>query len=241
MRRDSWIFGVAGVCFGLLIGWIIGSQQASPVSAPALNAPVAAAQPGGAGGGGAQQQPSNAAMPLDETKLQAMVEQAKGRPADAAVRAQIGNMYFDAERYKEAITWYEDSLRIDPKNADISTDLGVSYYYTNQTDRALAQFDSSLKVNPTHTKTMLNIGMVRAFGKQDLAGATEAWKRVVELAPDTPEGRAARQALESVKAAHPDVAPGTGGPGAGGPSAGAGTGAGPASATPPAAAPKGSA
>ena len=50
----------------------------------------------------------------------------------------------------------------------MSTDLGVSYYYTNQPDRALAQFDRSLAINPKHTKTILNQGIVRAFGKQDL-------------------------------------------------------------------------
>jgi hypothetical protein len=51
----------------------------------------------------------------------------------------------------------------------------------------------------------LNIGVVRAFGKQDLAGAARAWQRVVDLAPDTPEARAARQALEGLRNAHPEV------------------------------------
>jgi hypothetical protein len=41
MRRDSIVFGVAGIFFGILVGWIIGSQQATGV-APA---PAAAAAP----------------------------------------------------------------------------------------------------------------------------------------------------------------------------------------------------
>jgi tetratricopeptide (TPR) repeat protein len=223
MRRDSWVFGLAGVCFGLLIGWIIGTQNATaptPMTvAPAAAAP-AAAQSGTTPGG------PPAAAPLDETKLQALRQQAEAQPKDAAIRGQIGNLYFDAERYPDAIAWYEQALAIDPKNADVSTDLGVSYYYTNQTDRALQQFQRSLDANPRHTKTILNIGMVKAFGKQDLLGAAQAWQQVVEIAPDTPEGRAARQALESLKAAHPDPAPGTTGaaapPAAGAPAAGAG-------------------
>ena len=60
----------------------------------------------------------------------------------------------------------------------------------------------SLKVEPEHVKTILNIGIVRAFGKQDLAGAAEAWDRVIAIAPDSPEGRAAQQALESLRSAH---------------------------------------
>jgi hypothetical protein len=93
---------------------------------------------------------------------------------------------------------------------DVSTDLGVSYWYANQADRALAQFDRSLKIEPKHTKTMLNIGVVRAFGKQDLTGATQIWQQVVDLSPDSTEGRAAKRMIEAVRTAHPE----TGAPGA---------------------------
>ena len=44
----------------------------------------------------------------------------------------------------------------------------------NQPDRALAQFERSLAIDPKHTKTLLNIGIVRAFGKQDLEGRRES-------------------------------------------------------------------
>ncbi len=209
MTRDSWVFGISGVIFGLLIGWIIATQVARPDTvATATEAAATAPAETQAPAGGGQ---STTATPLDEARLPDMVAQADKNPKDAHVRALIGNMYFDAERYTDSVKWYEAALTIDPKNADVSTDLGVSYYYTNQTDRALQQFARSLQINPSHTKTMLNIGMVKAFGKQDLVGAAEAWQKVVELAPDSPEGRAARQALETLKQAHPD----TGGGGAG--------------------------
>jgi cytochrome c-type biogenesis protein CcmH/NrfG len=217
MKSESWVLGIAGVCFGLLVGWIIANQIAHPGGDPnpAVDVPSASA-PAGAENGPAQpngQPPANpttgqgsTAAPLDEAKLRDLVAQANQQPKDAAVRAQIGNLYFDAERYPESVKWYEASLTIEPKNADVSTDLGVGYYYTNQVDRALAQFAHSLQINPGHTKTLLNIGMVKAFGKQDLAGAADAWRQVVALAPDSPEGRAARQALDTLKQAHPETA-----------------------------------
>ena len=65
------------------------------------------------------------------------------------------------------------------------------------------QFDESLKIDPKHAKTLLNMGIVRAFGKQDLAGAEQAWQQVVQLAPNSPEGQAAKRALDSLKSAHP--------------------------------------
>ena len=124
------------------------------------------------------------------------------------MRTQLGNLYFDAERYADASKWYEASLQIAPANPDVSTDLAVSYYYSNQVDKALAQFARSLEINPKHTKTWLNLGIVRAFGKQDLTGAGEAWNQVVALAPaDSPEARAAKQALDGLKSAHPEAGP----------------------------------
>jgi tetratricopeptide (TPR) repeat protein len=218
MTKESVALGAAGVLFGFLTGWIIGAQQARPASAPASTPVAAAPQP--AGGATAGQAPAEAPR-LDQAQIDQLRKRADDNPRDAAVRAALGNAYFDAERYPEAITWYEASLGLDDKNVDVSTDLGVSYYYVNQADRALAQFERSLQISPKHTKTMLNIGVVRAFGKQDLEGAATMWQQVVDLAPQSAEGQAARRMIDAVRSAHPDTpggaAPATGGTGAGSP------------------------
>ena len=120
---------------------------------------------------------------------------------------QLGDLYFDAERFPEATKQYEDALAINPKHVNASTDLGIAYYYMNQPDRALAQFDRSLAIDAAHTKTLLNVGIVRAFGKQDLEGAAAAWQKVVEIAPSSEEAAMARKALQGLRSAHPDGAP----------------------------------
>ena len=190
--------GVAGVFFGVLVGWIIGSQQGGGGAAPAAVAQPAAAT--GQAGANAQAPP-----PLDESRASAMKTTAQQNPTDAVTRVQLGNMYFDAGRFQESAEWYEAALKVNPRDVNASTDLGIAYYYMNQADKALAQFDRSLTVDPKHAKTLLNVGIVRAFGKQDLKGASEAWQRVLAVAPGTEEARAATQALEGVKSAHPDI------------------------------------
>ena len=189
MTKQSLLFGVAGVFFGILVGWIIGTQQAA---APAQRAQIEA-QDGPAG----SQQPAPPA--LDQSRVATLKAAADRDPKDAASRVELGNLYFDAERFPEAARWYEEALRIDPRNVNASTDLGITYYYMKQTDRALAQFDRSLSVDPKHSKTLMNIGIVRAFGKEDLEGATQAWERLIEVAPDSEEARRARQALQALK------------------------------------------
>ncbi len=197
MKSDAIAYGLAGIAFGLIAGWVIGSQQArSNPSSPAAMTSAAPAAPSAA-----------APAALDESKVADFKAAAEREPANATPRVQLANLYFDAERYADAITWYGEALKVSPNDADVSTDLGVSYYYTNQADRALQQFEHSLKVNPKHVKTLLNVGVVKAFGKQDLAGAEAAWQEVLQLAPDSPEGQAAKRGLESLRAAHPANAP----------------------------------
>jgi cytochrome c-type biogenesis protein CcmH/NrfG len=198
MRADAIVFAVSGALFGVIVGWILGSQQAgtgSPV-APVTQAATASTPAPAAGG-----QP----IVLDQNRVQALRAIAEQDPKNAQPRVDLGNMYFDAEQYTDAIRWYEEALAINPRDPNVSTDLGVAYYYTNQPARAVTQFEHSLEVDPAHTKTMLNMGIVKAFGQQDLAGAVEAWERVVALAPDSPEGQAARKALDGMQQAHPTV------------------------------------
>ena len=206
MKSESIVFAVAGAFFGLIVGWVIGSQQGSgrlpPAVAQAQGAPAARA---------ADEGTSTGKAPFDERQAQALRSVVEHDPNNATARAQLGNLYFDAERYDEAIKSYEAALKINPRDVDVSTDLGVSYYYTNDPDRALKQFDYSLRLDPKHAKTLLNVGIVKAFGKQDLEGAAAAWQRVMQMAPDSAEAQAARRALDSMKSAHPGV--GTAGPG----------------------------
>jgi cytochrome c-type biogenesis protein CcmH/NrfG len=187
--------GVAGVFFGVLAGWIVGSQQGSgrPVPPPA------------AASAGSQASAAQAPPPLDESRASAMKTTAQQNPTDAVTRVQLGNMYFDAGRFPEAVDWYEAAVKINPRDVNASTDLGIAYYYMNQPDRALVQFERSLAVDPAHAKTLLNIGIVRAFAKQDLKGAADVWQKVLVVAPSSEEARAARQALDGLRSAHPDL------------------------------------
>jgi tetratricopeptide (TPR) repeat protein len=196
MRSDSVVFGIAGIFFGVLVGWIIGSQRATVVAPPI----AAAAAPSSASSSGQQAPPA-----FDEARAAELKAQADRSPTNADLRVQLGNLYFDGERYDEAARWYEQALSINPKDVNASTDLGIAYYYMNEPDRALAQFDKSLSVDPSHAKTLLNVGIVRAFGKQDLKGAAEVWEKVLVVAPGSDEARAAQQALDGVRSAHPDI------------------------------------
>jgi tetratricopeptide (TPR) repeat protein len=191
MKAESIVFAIAGMCFGVILGWVLKTQQSTVAPAPAaVEAQPAAAQPAGAA-----QTPV-----LDEARVQSLQTILSSDPKNAGALVQLGNTYFDAQRYPDAIKYYEQALAITPNNVDASTDLGVSYYYSNRADEALRQFETSLKIDPRHSKTLLNKGIVLAFGKQDLDAAAAVWTEVVKLAPGTLEAEAAARGLEGINA-----------------------------------------
>src|SRR6185369_8854813 len=112
MKSDAIAFGIAGVLFGLIAGWIIGSQQASGRPPVASSQAASAAPQSGAGSG------TSRAAVLDETQVKALQTVAERETANATPRVQLGNLYFDAERYPEAIKWYSDALKIAPNDVN---------------------------------------------------------------------------------------------------------------------------
>src|SRR5262245_58017083 len=136
MKSDSIAFGVAGIVFGLIAGWVIGSQQAGlkpPVQQPAQQQAQS------------NQPSSPAPAAVDEAKVTAFKNIAEKDPKNAESRIQLGNLYFDADRYQDAIPWYEQALKLAPRDVNVITDLGVAYYSVNEPDKALDQFTKSLK------------------------------------------------------------------------------------------------
>ncbi len=203
MKPESIVLAVAGACFGLIVGWVLGSQQAGPARSAA--APAAVQQAAPAQGQAATPQ-AQAPRQLDQAEVQRLQAAAEKNPTDPTPRVVLGNLYFDADRYADAVVWYQQALKINPNDANVSTDLGVSFYYSNDPDRALQQFEASLRSDPKHTKTLLNQGIVKAFGKQDLKGAVAAWETLIQVSPDSPEAETARKALQGLKTAHPELA-----------------------------------
>ena len=189
---DSLIFALSGIFFGLLLGWIIGSQQAgsgvpfAPPAQPQAQAPRLGGQSG------------TAPAVLDDARVRALTSAAEQRPQDAAVRVELGNAYFDAERFADAVKWYEEALKRRPEERQRqhrSRRLLLLHEPARPRDRAVRALADDRTASTS--KTLLNMGIVRAFGKQDLKGAAEAWQQVIALAPDST--RAARPSRRSTR------------------------------------------
>ena len=194
MRREPLILGLSVAVSMAIMGWIIWAERPVPPIAPPP--PTQTAAGGAAAAAGVQ------ALPVDEARVAELTSAAAADAEDLESRVALADLYFDAHSFDLAIPWYEEVLALTPDAVESSTNLGISYYDVGAPERSVEQLERSLEIEPDHAQTLVSIGIVKAFGLQDLAGATVAWERVLEVAPDSAEARAARDALTRLTAAH---------------------------------------
>jgi tetratricopeptide (TPR) repeat protein len=115
-----------------------------------------------------------------------LVEQLKADPTNAALLAQVGNLYYDAKQYPVAIEYYERSLKSSPKDASVRTDLGTAYWYKGDADTAIGEFQRALADEPDQANALFNLGIVKWNGKHDAAGAIADWKKLLATNPSFP-------------------------------------------------------
>jgi tetratricopeptide (TPR) repeat protein len=185
VKPESIVFAIAGTCFGLIVGWVLGSQQtvrrAAPPAAQSQSAPASESAP-----------PQRAAV-LDQGQVQALQNVIANDPKNENARVQLANLYFDAEKYDDAIKWYEAALKLNPKDANVSTDLGVSYL--SQSARSRVEAVRPFAVDRSrHAKRSATRNRARsAAGSRRRA---QSWQKVIDIAPQSPEAQGAKRARQ---------------------------------------------
>jgi tetratricopeptide (TPR) repeat protein len=193
---QAYVLALIALVAGIGIGWILHSSYADShnvaASSPAPTAP--------ASNGGSFQVPSfgqsSGRMSLDDTNKAAapLLAQLQQRPSDPDVLVKLGNLYYDAQSYPQAIDYYRKALAIQPSNPDVRTDMGTAIWYSGDADSALKEFQTSLSYSPNHNATLFNRGVVLWQGKHDAKDAIASWQQLLKVNPNYPD----RQKVESM-------------------------------------------
>lgn len=190
-------YSMAVVC--LVLGCALGYLARGSVGGSRPSAPVPAAM-----GREQQQMPSREQLNAVAAPL---LEQLKSKPNDPALLTQLGNLYYDARLFPEAIDYYQKVLAVDPKNALVRTDMGTALAIMKAPDNAIAEFDRALKDDPKYTNALFDRGMVKWEGKMNAKGAVADWELLLKQNPEFGEGDRVRMLIARVKK-HVNVKPG---------------------------------
>ncbi len=152
----------------------------------------------------ARQQPDAAApgrgnTPFYEGLIQEYGSVLAGDPENLAANIAMANALYDAGRWKEAITYYDHALRLNPHNADVVTDLGTCYRNLGMADDAVREYTRALRIDPAHQSALYNLGVVYARDKKDPARAIRYWERLLKIAPKHPQAPALRSSIADLR------------------------------------------
>lgn len=202
---QAYVMAVICLVIGIAIGYLVRGSGSTTTAETAVPAAAAPAMPGAAGAG--QVTPAQLKQMAD-TQAAPLLQRLQSNPNDPALLADIGNLYYDAQQYQDAINYYQRALKIQPANTNVRTDLGTAMWYLGDADHAIEQFKIALKDEPNKPNTLLNLGVVQWQGKMDVPAAVATWEKLLSTNPNF-EKRAQVEKLIAEAKQHANIKPGT--------------------------------
>jgi cytochrome c-type biogenesis protein CcmH/NrfG len=142
---------------------------------------------------------------MDDRALEAaaapMLQQAAQNPESEGIMIALGNLYYDAARWTSAIEWYSKALERVPANTDVRTDLGTAYFYSGDSASAKEHWLKALEQDPNKIQAHYNLAILHSHeNPPNIEEAKKRWETVIQIAPDSDQGKAAQRNLDRIKA-----------------------------------------
>jgi len=114
-------------------------------------------------------------------RIEDLKERLREDPKDLTACLKLGNIYFDHNKYQEAIETYRQYLSIKPDDPDVRTKMGVMLRGLGDFDGAIDEFRKSAQNDPNHANSRFQLGVVLLKDKKDVQGAINAWEDYLKV------------------------------------------------------------
>ncbi len=196
LKQTLYIAILVSITFGFMIGAFYTSfklAKDTPGQSQAASMPP-------------QQQKDNAKATAQAaaqmgSRILKLEELLKENPDNAEAWVQLGNLFFDSNRFSDSIEAYERSLELAPGNPNVLTDLGVMYRRNKSPEKAVEAFDRAIAAQSTHETARFNKGIVLMHDLNNLEGAIQAWEGLLEVNPmaEAPNGQLVNTLVQGLK------------------------------------------
>jgi len=132
-------------------------------------------------------------------KIEDLRETVQEDPKDLPSWLKLGNIYFDYNRYREAIEAYARYLSIKPEDSDIRTKMGMMLRGREDFEGAIEAFRKAAQINPRHAESRFQLGALFLEEKKDVNGAITAWEDYLQVAPKSERANWVRAEIERLK------------------------------------------
>jgi tetratricopeptide (TPR) repeat protein len=171
-RRPTGLLVVLGVVAAVAIAFVayaIGHGSAAPAAAGAEGASSA-----------------SSAVPVDPAQVAALMQKITANPQDTTSLQTLGNMYYDANDFANALVFYEKIAVITPKDDGSWIAVAAAAYQSGKEDRAVEAWNKALGINPDNIEAHYGLGFYNLDKTpSDEAKARAEWAKVVAIAPQS--------------------------------------------------------
>ncbi len=180
VKRTVLIFLLGGLSF--LFGYLyFGSHLASLFGKPSRSA---AAPSGGP-----------PAPIMQEIRL--LKERIAQNPRDADAYSELANLYFQANKFDQALVLYEKAVALNEKDIVARNDLALCYHIEKRDKEAFQELYKALEISPRAQHLWLTLGLVD-YETGDTKGAKKALKHAYEIDPHSEAGTQAKSMMTSL-------------------------------------------
>jgi tetratricopeptide (TPR) repeat protein len=99
---------------------------------------------------------------------------------------ELGFQKLKAKKYREAISCFDKSIKLDPSNAKSFGRRGICWLWLKEMEKAIADFDKAIGLNPEYFEAVNNRAQFRFLDK-DFEGAEADLLKAVQINPDFAE------------------------------------------------------
>jgi len=108
----------------------------------------------------------------NDQRIETLKSRLFDEPQNFQLIAALGDAYFEAGRYVQAIDIYNKALAVNSSDPDCLNDLALSYFYTGNTDKAIESVNKATTADPAYTHAWLTKGFILlSVGRQEEAVA----------------------------------------------------------------------
>lgn len=135
-------------------------------------------------------------------RVLALEKEEAANPDNVDAMIELGDIYFDSNKFQEGIAIFTKAEKIAPANTHILNDLGLLYMNTDEYDAAMEKFKAVLNIDPNHSHSLYYIGVVYRL-EGDTETALQTFEQVLSLNPNPELEANVRQEIAALKGSDP--------------------------------------
>ena len=141
------------------------------------------------------------AIPADPAKVSALTKKVSANPKDKASLQALGDIYFAARDYKNAIVWEQKVLGVDPKNKVALISIGAAQFNNGNQADAKKNWLVAAGLYPKEAEVHYDLGFLyMSQTPPDSVNMKAEWAKVVAIDPNSALAKSVQTAVSSTKA-----------------------------------------